>query len=38
MHFTVFAGVYVDHCHILAHEDHGIMGTVKVAGVRPSQR
>jgi spore coat protein A len=32
MHFTDFTGEYVYHCHILAHEDHGMMGTVKVEG------
>jgi len=30
MHFTDFTGEYVYHCHILAHEDRGMMGTVKV--------
>jgi suppressor of ftsI len=32
MHFTDFTGEYVYHCHILAHEDRGMMGTVKVEG------
>lgn len=32
MHFTDFTGTYVYHCHILAHEDRGMMGTVKVEG------
>jgi suppressor of ftsI len=36
MHFTDFTGEYVYHCHILAHEDHGMMGTVKVEGPTPS--
>jgi suppressor of ftsI len=30
MHFTDFTGEYVYHCHILAHEDRGMMGTVEV--------
>jgi FtsP/CotA-like multicopper oxidase with cupredoxin domain len=30
MHFVDFTGEYVYHCHILAHEDHGMMGTVKI--------
>jgi suppressor of ftsI len=32
MHFIGFTGEYVYHCHILAHEDRGMMGTVKVEG------
>jgi suppressor of ftsI len=32
MHFVDFTGEYVYHCHILAHEDNGMMGTVKVEG------
>jgi suppressor of ftsI len=32
MHFVDFTGEYVYHCHILAHEDHGMMGTVKIEG------
>ena len=35
MHFIHFTGEYVYHCHILAHEDHGMMGTVLVE--RPGQ-
>ena len=31
MHFTDFTGEYVYHCHILNHEDHGMMGTVLVS-------
>lgn len=31
MHFTGFTGEYVYHCHILNHEDHGMMGTVLVS-------
>ena len=27
--FTDFPGRWVFHCHILLHEDHGMMGTVK---------
>jgi FtsP/CotA-like multicopper oxidase with cupredoxin domain len=30
IHFTDFTGEFVYHCHILAHEDRGMMGTVKV--------
>jgi suppressor of ftsI len=32
MHFVDFTGEYVYHCHILAHEDNGMMGTVKIGG------
>jgi FtsP/CotA-like multicopper oxidase with cupredoxin domain len=32
MRFLDFTGEYVYHCHILAHEDHGMMGTVVVEG------
>ena len=32
--FVDFAGFYVIHCHILAHEDRGMMTVVEVA---PSQ-
>ena len=32
MHFIQFTGEYVFHCHILAHEDHGMMSTVLVEG------
>jgi suppressor of ftsI len=36
IHFTDFTGEFVYHCHILAHEDRGMMGTVKVER-RPAQ-
>ena len=29
-HFADFAGKYVDHCHILAHEDRGMMQLIEV--------
>ena len=38
--FTDFTGWFVYHCHILAHEDIGMMATIQVrknAGVRPSR-
>jgi len=28
--FADFTGLYVFHCHILAHEDHGMMQLVEV--------
>ena len=31
MHFNRFVGTYVFHCHILAHEDNGMMGIVDVS-------
>jgi suppressor of ftsI len=31
MHFNRFLGTYVFHCHILAHEDNGMMGIVDVS-------
>jgi suppressor of ftsI len=37
MRFLNFTGEYVYHCHILAHEDHGMMGTVVVEGPRRSR-
>jgi suppressor of ftsI len=30
MHFNRFLGAYVFHCHILAHEDNGMMGIIDV--------
>jgi len=30
--FTDFAGKFVDHCHILAHEDRGMMQLIEVVG------
>jgi FtsP/CotA-like multicopper oxidase with cupredoxin domain len=33
--FVDYAGSYVMHCHILAHEDRGMMMTVEVASNRP---
>ena len=30
-----FTGKFVYHCHILAHEDHGMMGVIKVSGSKP---
>ena len=30
--FKRFTGRYVFHCHIVAHEDNGMMATVKVVG------
>ena len=30
--FAQFTGEFVYHCHILAHEDHGMMGVIKVSG------
>jgi suppressor of ftsI len=30
MHFNRFVGTYVFHCHILAHEDNGMMGIIDV--------
>jgi suppressor of ftsI len=40
MRFRDFLGAYVYHCHILAHEDAGMMGVVDVTrtGRRPSAR
>jgi suppressor of ftsI len=40
MRFRDFLGAYVYHCHILAHEDAGMMGVVDVTrtGRRPSRR
>jgi hypothetical protein len=40
MRFRNFLGAYVYHCHILAHEDAGMMGVVDVtrSGRRPSAR
>ncbi len=35
MQFRTFLGSYVYHCHILAHEDMGMMGTVNVAPDHP---
>jgi FtsP/CotA-like multicopper oxidase with cupredoxin domain len=32
--FVDYAGFYVIHCHILAHEDRGMMTIVEVAPVR----
>ena len=31
MHFNRFVGTYVFHCHILAHEDNGMMGIVDIS-------
>ena len=31
MHFNRFVGTYVFHCHILAHEDNGMMGIIDVS-------
>ena len=31
MHFNRFLGTYVFHCHILAHEDNGMMVIVDVS-------
>jgi FtsP/CotA-like multicopper oxidase with cupredoxin domain len=31
MRFRTFTGMYVFHCHILNHEDHGMMGVVNVS-------
>ena len=33
--FARFTGKFVYHCHILAHEDHGMMGVIKVSGSKP---
>jgi len=30
MHFNRFVGAYVFHCHILAHEDNGMMGIIDI--------
>ena len=30
MRFENYSGKYVFHCHNLAHEDHGMMGLMKV--------
>ena len=30
MRFTDFVGKFVFHCHILNHEDHGMMATIEV--------
>jgi suppressor of ftsI len=40
VHFRNFFGVFVFHCHITAHEDHGMMGIVEVTrtGRGPSAR
>ena len=40
LRFRDFTGAFVYHCHILAHEDAGMMGIVDVTrtGRRPSQR
>ena len=35
MHFTQFTGEYVFHCHILAHEDRGMMTVVEVSPLQP---
>jgi hypothetical protein len=35
-HFTDYTGVFMIHCHMLDHEDHGLMAQFKV--VRPSSR
>ena len=32
MHFKDFTGRYVYHCHILNHEDNGMMAVVEVVG------
>ena len=32
--FVDFAGLYVMHCHILAHEDRGMMTVVQVAPLK----
>jgi FtsP/CotA-like multicopper oxidase with cupredoxin domain len=29
-HFTDFTGKYVIHCHMLDHEDHGLMAQFKI--------
>jgi FtsP/CotA-like multicopper oxidase with cupredoxin domain len=34
--FARFTGEFVYHCHILAHEDHGMMGVIKVSGTHAS--
>jgi FtsP/CotA-like multicopper oxidase with cupredoxin domain len=31
MRFRTFTGMYVFHCHILNHEDNGMMGVVNVS-------
>jgi suppressor of ftsI len=31
MHFNRFVGAYVFHCHILAHEDNGMMGIIDIS-------
>ena len=31
MHFNRFVGTYVFHCHIVAHEDNGMMGIIDVS-------
>jgi suppressor of ftsI len=31
MRFTQFTGAFVYHCHILAHEDNGMMGLIEVS-------
>lgn len=31
MHFTRFVGATVFHCHILAHEDNGMMGITDIS-------
>jgi FtsP/CotA-like multicopper oxidase with cupredoxin domain len=33
--FVDFPGLYVMHCHILAHEDRGMMTIVQVAPYKP---
>jgi len=35
--FVDYPGVYVMHCHILVHEDRGMMFTVEVTPVRALQ-
>ncbi|MEO7197598.1 MAG: multicopper oxidase domain-containing protein [Solirubrobacterales bacterium] len=32
--YTQFTGKFVYHCHILAHEDHGMMGLIEVSAAR----
>ena len=33
-HFTDFTGKYVIHCHMLDHEDHGLMSQFEIVGGR----
>src|SRR5204863_4509098 len=35
LEFTDFLGTYVEHCHILVHEDHGMMSIIEVAPEAP---